>query len=556
MPWRDAWRLSDRCYPEISYQAIYAVRQGNLPSSVPSSELVARARRRVQQSKLLVSFVLAILNAGAFAAMGSLAQANFGAGLPLGLYQVGVVAGLLILEVALLWWTALQVLPTYLASNVVPFLETLPIPRPVVDRAAFLLLLRLVDAPAITCLVLTPVVVGVAFGSPLAGLAVLPGVFASIVAALSFALLTARFFVRRVQGAGGGHGQTALRWTYLVLWAIPAFAMYGSLAIAPKFFGTLAGLLAGGPRPLLDLLLSAYPFPLAFLPLELSRTAPPTGLVGGDILAITAAAVAYFLATGWTAQWLIRAPRLLAVSTSSQSAPGVLRSAGLTSRGIVSAVLRRDLRTASRTPGFAFLILLPLLDAFAIGIWTVLANPSNSDAFNIAAGAVSTAALLATFFGPAFFAIEVLGYSYNRTLPIPERSLLLGKVSLVALIYFLSAGVVLALTLVRVFDPLTFLGFVLAEAPAIIAASFFELGLLFRYARKKGLPIVNLYSGAWWATAVAIPALLVAGAPLVLFELLRASSIPLAIGAMGGLALIELGACLPVAWWAEGRGSV
>jgi predicted permease len=223
----------------------------------------------------------------------------------------------------------------------------------------------------------------------------------------------------------------------------------------------------------------------------------------------------------------------------------------LVPRAPSTAVLTKDLRIASRMPGYAFLIILPILDAVSLGLFTFLAGPGSTAAFGLGLAAVTTAALLATFFGPAFFAIEVIAYSYGRTLPLPERSILLGKVMLVVAIYLIAGALVLGLTLPRVFQPALFSAFILAELPAVAAASFLELGILFRRARAKGLPIVNLYSGAWYAVLVSIPGLLVAAIPLVLFDIYGSLGTWVGLSAMALFAVFELALCAP---FALGRG--
>src|SRR5208282_1674864 len=147
-----------------------------------------------------------------------------------------------------------------------------------------------------------------------------------------------------------------------------------------------------------------------------------------------------------------------------------------------------------------------------------------------------------TFFGPAFFAIEVLAYSYGRTLPLSDRTLVLGKVALVLGIYLVSAGVVLGLVSLRISDPALFIGFVLAELPAVVAASLLELGLVLRRARRKGLPLVNLYAGTWTAILISIPGLIVASVPLVVFSSAQTTSASLALGLMAVASLVELAA--------------
>jgi predicted permease len=220
--------------------------------------------------------------------------------------------------------------------------------------------------------------------------------------------------------------------------------------------------------------------------------------------------------------------------------------------GSARAVLTKDVRIASRTPGYAFLILLPILDAAALGLLTYATPTQDPTAASLALGAVTTAALLATFFGPAFFAIEVVAYSYGRSLPLSNRSIVLGKVALIALMYLIGAALILGFTLLRLFDPFTFGGFILAELPAVVGAAFLELGLLFRWARRRGLAITNLYSGAWFAVFVSVPGLIMAGLPPLLFDIVRPAGLDLGLGVMALASVIELAIATPIAL---GRGA-
>ncbi len=550
MSWREAWRLADPAYTELAFQAIYAVRQGNLPPSETRTSLALKARRRVLQSKALVSAVLGLVALGGVVILSPLFETIFVAIMPRGLYVAAMFSAILVIELTLLWWTGLQVLPAFLAARIVPLLSTLPVPLATVRRASLILFLRLFDVPVATCLILTPIAVGIALGSVPAGLVAVPAVLSVSVFALALALATGRFFVRRVQGARGGHRETVLRWTYLVLWALPAFAMYAFIEVAPAFVRIIAGLTINGPSGLLDLLFAAYPLPFATLP-TFAAGLPTTGTLSGrplyglDALSTLVGLVVYSAAVLWVGRWLASAPTRLAVEPMAAGDSG---PANLTVRtgGLSAAVLRKDLRTASRTPGFAFLILLPLLSSAALGLWTFVSDPPARQAFDLAVGAISTTTFLATFFGPAFFAIEVMGYSYTRTLPLPERGVLLGKVSLALLIYLLAAALLIGFSVLRGFSPGLFLAFVAAELPAVFAASSLELGLLFRRARRSGLPIVNLFAGAWWAAVVSLPGLLVAGAPIVLYYVLAPSGTTVAIAALALLALAELTALAPV----------
>jgi hypothetical protein len=554
MSWKEALRLSDVAFTELSLQAIYAFRQGNVAPPGPASELVPRARRRVIQSKAVVSFVLGLLALGtAFALRASALRAVFlPAAIPPAAFEAGVVTALLSLDVAFLWWTGMQVLPTFLGSGILPVLEPLPIDDRTLNRALGLLYLRLFDLPALTVLIGTPLIVGYAVG-PWVGLALVPGLLTAVAFSLGLSLLTGQFFVRRVQGSRGGGGRTVVRWAYLLLWLVPAFAMFAFVILAPEFFTALGDLAAAGPSPAAHLLLLAFPYTLATLPAVVASGSAGLGLDPAGWIVLLGATAAYLALAAWSVVWVLTSVRTIGLVPLRVALPGPGARFDLRTQRPVVAVLTKDLRIASRTPGFAFLILLPILDAIAIGLLTYVRAAGTPSAFGIALGAVITAALLATFFGPAFFAIEVFAYSYGRALPLPDRSLLLGKVLLVMLMFLVAGGTVLGITLTRVFDPVLFTAFILAELPAVVAASLLELGILFRRARSKGLPITNLYAGAWYSILVSIPGLLVAGIPLLAFDLAITGGAAVAILVMAATALGELGVCAPLAL---GRGAV
>jgi Membrane protein of 12 TMs len=546
MAWRAAFRLSQVAFVELSFQAIYAFRQGNLLPVGDTARLVPRARVRVLQSKALVAGLLGLVTLGAVLLLHDaayVAGALLPYAIPVPLFDTGVLTALLSLDVAFLWWTGLQVLPTFLSSGLLPVLEPLPIDPRTLRQTATILYLRLFDLPALTLLVGTPLLVGFALG-PLAGLAILPGVVAAVVFALALALLTGRFFVRRIQGSRGGGGRTLLRWTYLVLWVLPAFGMFGFVTLAPSFFSGLTQLAGAGPSFGLDALWSSFPFSLAAWPVvaTLGPGALPLGALG--LVFFLVASAGYLALTGSVAHWMGVAIREVGLTPSGVPVAPRISALSLHPTGPAYAVVVKDLRMASRTPGYAFLILLPILDAFALGLLTYLAGPRPGTATGLAFAAVTTAALLAIFFGPAFFAIEVVAYSYGRTLPLPDRTLVLGKVTLIAAIYLVAAALVLAIASLRVDQPLLFLGFIAAELPAVVAASLLELGILLSRARRRGLPLVNLYTGAWVAVLVSIPGLFVGAAPLVAYELLLRTS---GVVAVGGMSLVALGSLALIA---------
>jgi hypothetical protein len=534
-------------WKELLFQATYAVRSGNPAPEGDPRDFSRKARQRVILSQAAASGFLGLIALGGVGLLSdSLETLVAGPALPRVLYVACVLGGLFIVQLGLLWWLGLQFLPTFLSSTIIPVLRTLPIRAATVDRVALLLLARLFDAPSLTCLILTPVAVGIALDSAWAGLAVVPAEVTVVVLALAFAVATGRFFVTNVLGSPGGHRATAVRWAYLVLWGTPAFALFGFVALAPRFLNFVSNLSFYGPTSELSGLLALYPFSFALLPaLAASPASTNVVPVPGGLWGAVGIAALYAIPVALAGRWLLTAPgKLAALTAGGRTSGGAPRPVRVRSAPI--AILAKDLRLASRTPAFAFLILIPLGDATLLGLWTAFSPLGAANPSQLAEAAVASAALLATFFGPAFFAIEVMSFSYSRSLPLTGRSLLLGKTTLILSLYSLAASVVLLLTLVRYFQPLEFGAFLLAEVPAVAAASLFQLGILLWIARRRGLPIVNLYTGAFWLAAVSLPGLIVAGTPLALYALLAPSGVDEALLVMGTLAVAELALVAPL----------
>jgi predicted permease len=551
---RDAWKIASVAYRELGFQAIYALRHGNLPPEMDPQDLQKRSRRLVLESKIIVSLLLIVMGLGGGFALTPTVQAFLAPAATPGLYQVSLLAALLLLQLSFLWTTGIQVLPTLLGSRILPTLEMLPLPERDLDWAGCFLFLRLFDLPALAIIVATPLGVGLALGSPLAGLALLPGAIGVVVLALVLALETGYAFVRRVQGSPTGARASVLRWTFLVLWTIPAFAIYGFLSFSPEFLRGLSALAVANPDAAVAVL-AIFPFPLALLPVLVAGLLGPGVAIGVPLPAVgllLALALGYLVLLGYLATWLVRAPRRLARAVPEGREPRTGAIARLEPRSPTGAMVLKDLRIASRVPGYAFIVLLPLIDALVLGLSTYVGTPSAANVFNLGVAAVSTAAFLATFFGPAFFATEVMGYSYTRTLPLRPRTLLAGKVLLVLLVYTLAATIVVAFTLARVFSPLIFLAFILAELPALSAAALLEFGILYRVSERRGLPLTNLYTGAWWATIVVIPGLVVIGLPLAAFGLIAAHATGITLMALASLAELAVVFLLTL-YWTAGR---
>ncbi len=534
MDWRERLRLSNCLYREVTFQAIYALKSGNVFFSGDrkrEQEGPAVAQRRVLQSKLTVAvlFMLTFL-ASAFALR--YGREFFPTTLSALYFDGTIISLVLVVLFSLVWITGLQVALPFVSSQATTALLVLPVTEEDAAWVSFLAFLRLFDAPLLTALIFFPMAVGLALSSVLAGAAVLPGVLATEVLALALSLLTAKFFSRSVSGASGGSLRSlAVRWLYLVLWTIPSLVITIFITFSVQIITALGDWELNAPLAL-QAVFALFPFPFGLL--AASFATPP--VAGGPSNTVTIAlALVYFAVVAVSVRWILRAPLALSRITTVSNARRLAGTRLIVTRPSM-AILKKDLRIASRTPAYAFLLLLPLLDAFVLGLFTYLGSPAPILAQRYAFAGVTVAVLLATFFGPVFFATEVIGFSLTRTLPLSQRTLILSKTSLIALVYLMAFGVVAVLVASRVNDFPAFVLFAVIELPAVIAAAFLEIGVLLERAKRTGVPIASLYSGAWWTTLVVVPGLVVSVAPLVLYTYFTLPYLP----ALVWMALLSL----------------
>lgn len=534
MDWRERLRLSNCLYREVTFQAIYALKSGNVFFSGDrkrEQEGPAVAQRRVLQSKLTVAvlFMLTFL-ASAFALR--YGREFFPTTLSALYFDGTIISLVLVVLFSLVWITGLQVALPFVSSQATTALLVLPVTEEDAAWVSFLAFLRLFDAPLLTALIFFPMAVGLALSSVLAGAAVLPGVLATEVLALALSLLTAKFFSRSVSGASGGSLRSlAVRWLYLVLWTIPSLVITIFITFSVQIITALGDWELNAPLAL-QAVFALFPFPFGLL--AASFATPP--VAGGPSNTVTIAlALVYFVVVAVSVRWILRAPLALSRITTVSNARRLAGTRLIVTRPSM-AILKKDLRIASRTPAYAFLLLLPLLDAFVLGLFTYLGSPAPILAQRYAFAGVTVAVLLATFFGPVFFATEVIGFSLTRTLPLSQRTLILSKTSLIALVYLMAFGVVAVLVASRVNDFPAFVLFAVIELPAVIAAAFLEIGVLLERAKRTGVPIASLYSGAWWTTLVVVPGLVVSVAPLVLYTYFTLPYLP----ALVWMALLSL----------------
>lgn len=530
--WRAAWALSDTLFTEFSFQAVYALRQGNLLTSrgvAPDARAaVATARQRMLQAKLVLSTVMLglilaiayVLRKGPVQIPDNISSLDF---------SMFILAGSLVFVLAILWLTGIQVAPLLASSKSFVLLQTFPMPRRLLQRMAVTVVVRILDLPAMVALLALPIATGWATGSVLVALLMLPATACAVVFAAALSLLSASFFQRHVAALPGASLRTtAIRWAAVSIVVLPVLLIIAFLGLlVPALVVVNPGLVPGPvayglgffswTRSFLPLLV-IFPFDWTYLAAWAADTG--WGLPAGPTFFIAwIEATLDILLAGTLVLWFQGAPLRMAVAAPSAEARRAPPHYELRGSGLLGALIRKDLRIASRTPELAILMLFPVVNAGVIAFSTNFGNPTWWTVHNLAFSAIVAAAGLTVLLGPAVFASEVMGFSLTQTFPLPRQALIAAKATLMSCLYGIAIVVVMVMMYGRMVNwPLLVL-FGAGEMPAILAATLLEVGILYRRTETTGVAPVSQFMGVVGWVAVILPGVLVSAIPPLLYAL-------------------------------------
>jgi len=460
---RELWRISGFVYREVAYQLVYMQRSGSrLPQAEDASNLAKGATSYMLMNKVLAAGILSAM--GVFTAF---------LGVPVGGGAAFGFAAFLATLLAYTLFFFLQPMTSFVSVKVAELLAPLPLSKSEASAVALLAFVKLFDVAIAAVAIVVPAAYAVVYRSPLAWLIALLGVAVTCVFALAAAFALAHaFYTKVVRGGGGSAGAALLRTLGMLAWVFAAVLPY----LLSNLIAGLAQALAGAEELLRVAGLGQLLYPLPFahlLAFAIGHAAAPPALPA-------LAAAGYAAAAYAASKWLVR--RVLEVCTGGLPPALAAGPLALKTTHPWLAVVKKDLRLASRSPTHAFTVFAPI----AYGVYLAVTWASEwASALGIATFTLASAiALLST---------EALAEQATGSLPLTRRLLVSSKISLAAGVYLLSTGAAAAAAAAggKPALPLALLG--LAYAPAV-AASAIVLSLLAFRLSEGGAPPGDLYS--------------------------------------------------------------
>ena len=501
--------MSGKVYKEVSFQSIFSLRSG---SSLPQSgkkdvkQLVANARMNALISKLVTTVFIGIFAAVVFL---PLTISGVGTALPRDVAVQGGVSAFLAVVLFLIVFMGLQMSTSFVSSKVVDVLSPLPLSKKDVSRTIFLSFIRIFDIPLISAAIIFLSVYFIIGGSILGGVVSVVGIGVSEIFALALTTISAQFFYQRVARAGGKSKlQTFLRFGFMLVWLLPTFAAYFVVNFAGQIVQSFA-YLAQGFSSISRILVLVYPFSYGFL---VSYVTSPHGVDNITLGLSITASVAYMVAAYYCLRWLALTVRKIGVAGFAASPREIVKDTLVKPQIPWLGIIRKDLRVASRSPSFATLFLLPIIQTIVVAItFSSFSQVGPSTALGILTG-ISMITLLLP---PTLLAIEGLASSYTRHLPMKKRTMITAKTVLSAVTYVISMIVlsIIAVLLGKSFSFVLTLGMI--HAFSVSAAIMLELTILLRKFWKEGFAVGNVYSRITTYIMILIPGYIVAAIPII-----------------------------------------
>jgi hypothetical protein len=505
----ELWKLSTRVYKEISFQSIFSLRSGSgLPQSGRRDikQLVSSAKVNTLISKLVTTLFIAVFAFIVFLPV------IIGSGEPpmtLEKALPGGVSAFLTVVLFLIVFMGLQVSTSFVSSKIVDVLSPLPISKNDISKVIFLCFIRIFDIPLVAAGVVFLVVYFFIGGSIFGGFISLAAIVVTEIFALTFTVVSARFFYARVARATGKSiWQTFLRLVFMLVWILPTFGAYFVVNFAGQIVDFFA-YLTQGFSAVSHLLVLIYPFSYGFL---VSYTSFFHAVDYFTLILSIGSSAAYVAFAFYCLRWVTKTVREIGTGAVIKGAREEVKDTNVSPQIPWLGIVRKDLRIASRAPSFASLFLLPVAQT------TVLAITFSSFkdiGLSTALGILTGISMITLLLPPTLLSIEGLASSYTRHLPLGKRTLLAAKTLLATVTYMFSLLVLAVVAYALGKDFSLILAFGMIHSFSVAAAVILELSILLRKFWKEGFAVGNIYSRITTYIMVLIPGYVMAAIPMI-----------------------------------------
>ena len=510
MKFSELWRLSSKVYKEVSFQSIFSLRAGSgLPQSGRRDikQLVANAKFNTLISKLVTTVFLGIFAVTVFLPV---LFSEMGPPIPKEVAIPGGVSAFLTVVLFLIVFMGLQMSTSFVSSKIVDVLSPLPLSKRDISRIVFLCFVRIFDIPLVAAACVFLSVFFLIGGTVLGGIVSLTGIIVTEIFALALTVVLAKFFYAKVARAGGrSMVQTVLRFLFMLVWILPTFAAYLVVNFAREIVESFA-VLTQGLASFSQILVMVFPFSYGFLVSYTAFTSQTNYLTLGLSVA---SSIAYVFLAYYCLGWVTRTVREIGTGAVLGSAREIVKDTIIKPQIPWIGIIRKDIRVASRSPAYASLFLLPVVQTAVLALtFSSFSEIGPATALGLLTGI----SLLTLLLPPTLLSIEGLASAYTKHLPLKKRTLIGAKTLIATATYIISIIILTTVAFLIGKDYLAIATFGIVHALSVSAAVMLEITIMIRKFWKEGFAVGNIYSRITTYIMILIPGYAFAAVPMIL----------------------------------------
>ncbi|MGC8949456.1 MAG: hypothetical protein ACP5OK_09000, partial [Thermoprotei archaeon] len=418
---REAWRISKITYQEVAFNAILQANKYRLDFGryKDTNSFMRRLRQNTVINKAIVSIFLFI---GTLFPYLSLSFSKYNVMI---IFSTVVSVSLLI-SFALILFYEMQLLPYLISASGVQALRLFPISDEDVSIISLLTLLRTADYPIFAIIISQIIGELIIKSSALLMVLNLSISLLNIGFAVSVALFLSKLFYEFVYGGSGGF----IRFIYTLTWGFGVSIMYFLPSILQNFIPYIENIILNIHTNFSPILL-LYPFPLVLTIINFSNTPLPTFLTG----------IFYLLIIAWSIKKTFSFIQnvVFGYQVNIQRFKGNIN---IKIRNVISAIIIKDIRLASRTPNLAFTLALPIFEVIFIITGSSFSIPSFTSItdYRVISG-IFVGGFLSIFVSVLFLSSDFSSITFISTLPLKTRTIIIAK-SLISIITYLPVFII------------------------------------------------------------------------------------------------------------------
>lgn len=445
MNFRERWRLAGIIATQMRFDGFLKNNPGNVARIKENPEKIAKTIRSSSRvNSIMSAFMIIMLTA--------LTIGVTGFDTSIGTLNVRLAVGFsffMVLAFVLIFFLNLTTTTGFFTSGAMKLPSTLPLSKKDLENLAIFAFARVFIAPAVLTVTLFPTACLILFG-PLAGFVAFIGCFATISVSLRSLIGFSRWFETKMLSSDESRLGTVVRMAatiglvvgimsiYMISSYIP-YIVQGVIMFAENFSGTYLVLSVLFPFSF-GFLASAVTPGVAFQDLMIPLVSASMSLLYGSI------ALLFFRQSG-------KLLRGLALGGISTGRTGPLREISIETRTPIMAIIRKDMKMATKSVGSAIVFAIPVF--LMIMLYPMISGWAQDGPLRsiTALTAVAYANLFGGLTVVSVMMFDTQGASIHEGLPLSSRLVLRGKTAISIIPYTMT--MLFVAILLSLFNPIT-----------------------------------------------------------------------------------------------------